>query len=101
MINIKKFLLSIITTFIASWVVYTIASPVLVFLFKNVYHSIYLGYAASLFLPILIVSALSLYFFSRNEKEIAIAVFLAGILSCLILGYGVMFGIGEMGLLQP
>ena len=101
MINIKKFLLSIITTFIASWVVYTIASPILVFLLKNIYHSIYFGYAALLFLPIFVVLTLSFYFFFRNEKEIAVAVFLVGIPLCLILGYGVMFGVGEMGLLQP
>jgi len=101
MISIKKFLLGIINTFIASLVGYTIVSPILVFLLKNIYHSIYLAYAVLLFLPIFFVLALSFYFFSRNEKEIAVAIFLTGILSCLILGYGVMFGIGEMGLLQP
>ena len=101
MINIKKFLLGIVNTFIISLVGYIVVSPILVFFLKNIYHSIYLGYAISLLLPVLVVLALSFYFFSKNEKEIAVAVFLVGIPSCLILGYGVMFGVGEMGLFQP
>ena len=95
-INIKKFVLSFITTIIGSWLGYKVVLSILVFFLLNGISNIYLIYAVSFLLPLIIILGLSIYFFMHKEKEIAVAVFLAGILSCLILGYGVMFGIGEM-----
>jgi len=97
-INMKKFVMSSITTVIGSWLGYKIISFILVFLLQNVFLNIYLIYAASFFLPLIIILGLSIYFFIHKEKEIAVAVFIAGIMSCSIFGYGILFTIGEMGL---
>jgi len=96
-INIKNFVLSFIATVIGSWLGYKIISFILVFLLFNGFLNIYLIYATSFFLPLIIVLASSIYFFVRKEKEIAIGIFIAGTISCLIFGYGILFTIGEMG----
>jgi len=98
-INVKRFVLSFITTIIGSWLGYRVILFILAFFILNGILNIYLIYAISFLLPLIIILGSSIYFFMHNEKEIAVAVLLAGIPSCLILGYGVMFGIGEMGLL--
>jgi len=94
----KKFILSFIATFFSSWVSYKVILFVLVFLLVNVYSSIYLIYAVAFFLPLLIVLGSSIYFFFHKEREVAISIFIAGLICCLIFGYGTLITIGEMGL---
>jgi len=94
----KKFIISFIATIIGSWLAYKIILFVLVFLLQITNTGAYLIDVFLFFLPLVTISGISIYFFVHKNKEISIGIFIAGLVACLIFGYGALLMMGEMGL---